>query len=186
MVKPLIEISLSNHPFQVVNHSSDVPCFLCVHRPQHGLRRSDLHQPLHRDQRQHCHLCSGTVCWWGRNYRIDMIWYDMKPQDKDKCYYSGVNTDWTQSWSIFKNFKLQELQQTLLMVGIIYSRQNNFIFRIERNNFFSSFQHLNEVNRILKKVFLIFPHFCLGRGLIDMAKNQAMADAFQRLGMFTN
>uniref|UniRef100_A0A4W6D9K3 P-type phospholipid transporter n=1 Tax=Lates calcarifer TaxID=8187 RepID=A0A4W6D9K3_LATCA len=44
-------------------------------------------------------------------------------------------------------------------------------------------EHLNEVNRILKKVFLIFPHFCLGRGLIDMAKNQAMADAFQRLGM---
>ncbi|MED6268642.1 ATP-binding cassette sub- A member 1, partial [Characodon lateralis] len=42
-------------------------------------------------------------------------------------------------------------------------------------------EHLNEVNRILKKVFLIFPHFCLGRGLIDMAKNQAMADAFQRL-----
>uniref|UniRef100_A0A3Q2D7H1 P-type phospholipid transporter n=1 Tax=Cyprinodon variegatus TaxID=28743 RepID=A0A3Q2D7H1_CYPVA len=45
--------------------------------------------------------------------------------------------------------------------------------------------HLNEVNRILKKVFLIFPHFCLGRGLIDMAKNQALADAFQRLGMNT-
>uniref|UniRef100_A0A3B4B8V1 P-type phospholipid transporter n=1 Tax=Periophthalmus magnuspinnatus TaxID=409849 RepID=A0A3B4B8V1_9GOBI len=43
-------------------------------------------------------------------------------------------------------------------------------------------QHLNEVNRILKKVFLVFPHFCLGRGLIDMAKNQAMADAFHRLG----
>uniref|UniRef100_A0A8C5D6G3 P-type phospholipid transporter n=1 Tax=Gouania willdenowi TaxID=441366 RepID=A0A8C5D6G3_GOUWI len=43
-------------------------------------------------------------------------------------------------------------------------------------------EHLNNVNRILKKVFLIFPHFCLGRGLIDMAKNQAMADAFQRLG----
>ncbi|KAJ8277432.1 hypothetical protein GJAV_G00075090 [Gymnothorax javanicus] len=43
-------------------------------------------------------------------------------------------------------------------------------------------QHLNDVNKILKKVFLIFPHFCLGRGLIDMAKNQAMADAFERLG----
>ncbi|KAG8003116.1 ATP-binding cassette sub-family A member 1 [Nibea albiflora] len=38
-------------------------------------------------------------------------------------------------------------------------------------------EHLNEVNRILKKVFLIFPHFCLGRGLIDMAKNQAMAQS---------
>lgn len=44
------------------------------------------------------------------------------------------------------------------------------------------FQYLNNVNRILKKLFLIFPHFCLGRGLIDMAKNQAMADALQRLG----
>uniref|UniRef100_A0A8C7NR11 P-type phospholipid transporter n=1 Tax=Oncorhynchus mykiss TaxID=8022 RepID=A0A8C7NR11_ONCMY len=43
-------------------------------------------------------------------------------------------------------------------------------------------QHLNDINKILKKVFLIFPHFCLGRGLIDMAKNQAMLDAFQRLG----
>ncbi|XP_056591567.1 phospholipid-transporting ATPase ABCA1 isoform X2 [Triplophysa dalaica] len=47
-------------------------------------------------------------------------------------------------------------------------------------------EHLNEVNKILKKVFLIFPHFCLGRGLIDMAKNQAMADAFQRLGTKQN
>ncbi|XP_061831887.2 phospholipid-transporting ATPase ABCA1 isoform X4 [Nerophis lumbriciformis] len=43
-------------------------------------------------------------------------------------------------------------------------------------------EYLREVNIILKKVFLIFPHFCLGRGLIDMAKNQAMADIFQRLG----
>lgn len=38
------------------------------------------------------------------------------------------------------------------------------------------------MSRILKRVFLIFPHFCLGRGLIDMVRNQAMADAFERLG----
>ncbi|KAL0202995.1 hypothetical protein M9458_001013, partial [Cirrhinus mrigala] len=36
------------------------------------------------------------------------------------------------------------------------------------------------INDILKNVFLIFPHFCLGRGLIDMVKNQAMADALER------
>nr|XP_056723638.1 phospholipid-transporting ATPase ABCA7 [Euleptes europaea] len=41
---------------------------------------------------------------------------------------------------------------------------------------------LNDINVILKKVFLVFPHFCLGRGLIDMVKNQAMADAFERFG----
>lgn len=34
----------------------------------------------------------------------------------------------------------------------------------------------------LKRVFLIFPHFCLGWALIDMVRNQAMADAFERLG----
>ncbi|XP_054649053.1 phospholipid-transporting ATPase ABCA1-like [Dunckerocampus dactyliophorus] len=38
------------------------------------------------------------------------------------------------------------------------------------------------INDILKNVLLIFPHFCLGRGLIDMVKNQAMADALQRFG----
>ncbi|XP_021497533.1 phospholipid-transporting ATPase ABCA7 isoform X1 [Meriones unguiculatus] len=43
-------------------------------------------------------------------------------------------------------------------------------------------QDLQEVSRILKQVFLIFPHFCLGRGLIDMVRNQAMADTFERLG----
>uniref|UniRef100_A0A9L0SRG3 P-type phospholipid transporter n=1 Tax=Equus caballus TaxID=9796 RepID=A0A9L0SRG3_HORSE len=41
---------------------------------------------------------------------------------------------------------------------------------------------LNNINDILKSVFLIFPHFCLGRGLIDMVKNQAMADALERFG----
>ncbi|XP_047388210.1 phospholipid-transporting ATPase ABCA7 [Sciurus carolinensis] len=43
-------------------------------------------------------------------------------------------------------------------------------------------QKLQEVSKVLKRVFLIFPHFCLGRGLIDMVRNQAMADAFERLG----
>ncbi|KAJ8777051.1 hypothetical protein J1605_014915 [Eschrichtius robustus] len=41
---------------------------------------------------------------------------------------------------------------------------------------------LQEVSWILKWVFLIFPHFCLGWGLIDMVRNQAMADASERLG----
>lgn len=57
-----------------------------------------------------------------------------------------------------------------------------FYYGIQTWTRLSAFQHLNDINKILKKVFLIFPHFCLGRGLIDMAKNQAMSDAFQRLG----
>ncbi|XP_060037438.1 phospholipid-transporting ATPase ABCA7 isoform X2 [Erinaceus europaeus] len=43
-------------------------------------------------------------------------------------------------------------------------------------------QQLQDVSRILKRAFLMFPHFCLGRGLIDMVRNQAMGDALERLG----
>uniref|UniRef100_A0A8C4TJI6 P-type phospholipid transporter n=1 Tax=Erpetoichthys calabaricus TaxID=27687 RepID=A0A8C4TJI6_ERPCA len=51
-----------------------------------------------------------------------------------------------------------------------------FVLELFTNN------KLNSINEILKSVFLIFPHFCLGRGLIDMVKNQAMADALERFG----
>uniref|UniRef100_A0A7N6BW12 ABC transporter domain-containing protein n=1 Tax=Anabas testudineus TaxID=64144 RepID=A0A7N6BW12_ANATE len=42
--------------------------------------------------------------------------------------------------------------------------------------------NVTRINNIVKQVLLIFPHFCLGRGLIDMAKNQAMATIFSSLG----
>ncbi|KAM8881267.1 phospholipid-transporting ATPase ABCA1 isoform 2-T2 [Synchiropus picturatus] len=42
--------------------------------------------------------------------------------------------------------------------------------------------NVSHINNIVKQVLLIFPHFCLGRGLIDMAKNQAMATLFSSLG----
>ena len=44
---------------------------------------------------------------------------------------------------------------------------------------------LKETNeKYLKKLFLVFPQYCLGRGLIDMAVNQATADAYAEFGMF--
>lgn len=55
-------IYLSFCPFQVVHHPSDVPSILSVHCPQHSLCCSDLHQSLHWNQRQHCHLRPGAVC----------------------------------------------------------------------------------------------------------------------------
>lgn len=44
------------------------------------------------------------------------------------------------------------------------------------------FQSLLLFNEGLKKVLLIFPHFCLGRGLIDLAMNQAVTDVYARFG----
>ncbi|KAG7461875.1 hypothetical protein MATL_G00195770 [Megalops atlanticus] len=43
-------------------------------------------------------------------------------------------------------------------------------------------ESVTRINNIVKQVLLIFPHFCLGRGLIDMAKNQAMATLFSSFG----
>lgn len=43
-------------------------------------------------------------------------------------------------------------------------------------------QSLLAFNEGLKKGLLVLPHFCLGRGLIDMAMNQAVTDVYARFG----
>lgn len=43
-------------------------------------------------------------------------------------------------------------------------------------------QNVTYINGIVKNALLVFPHFCLGRGLIDMARNQAMATLFVNFG----
>ncbi|XP_061768543.1 phospholipid-transporting ATPase ABCA1-like isoform X2 [Nerophis ophidion] len=43
-------------------------------------------------------------------------------------------------------------------------------------------EDVSYINDIVKQVLLVFPHFCLGRGLIDMAKNQAMGTLFSSFG----
>ncbi|XP_073763802.1 phospholipid-transporting ATPase ABCA1 isoform X1 [Danio rerio] len=42
--------------------------------------------------------------------------------------------------------------------------------------------NITRINDIVKQALLVFPHFCLGRGLMDMAKNQAVATLYQNLG----
>lgn len=46
-------------------------------------------------------------------------------------------------------------------------------------------QSLLVFNDWLKKGLLVLPHFCLGRGLIDMAMNQAVTDVYARFGTIT-
>merc|ERR1711953_1662489 len=41
---------------------------------------------------------------------------------------------------------------------------------------------LKYIEEILDGVFLIFPHFCLGRGLLEMAIDQAYYDAYMEIG----
>uniref|UniRef100_A0A3P9PUU7 P-type phospholipid transporter n=1 Tax=Poecilia reticulata TaxID=8081 RepID=A0A3P9PUU7_POERE len=62
-----------------------------------------------------------------------------------------------------------------LFIGINGSVATFIMELIEDDN-------ITRINDIVKQVLLIFPHFCLGRGLIDMAKNQATATLFINFG----
>ncbi|XP_036941074.1 retinal-specific phospholipid-transporting ATPase ABCA4-like [Acanthopagrus latus] len=63
-----------------------------------------------------------------------------------------------------------------LFIGI-NSSAITFILELFENN-----RSLLMFNEWLKKVLLVLPHFCLGRGLIDMAMNQAVTDVYARFG----
>uniref|UniRef100_A0A668A8Y6 P-type phospholipid transporter n=1 Tax=Myripristis murdjan TaxID=586833 RepID=A0A668A8Y6_9TELE len=63
-----------------------------------------------------------------------------------------------------------------LFIGI-NSSAITFILELFENN-----RPLLTFNEWLKKCLLVFPHFCLGRGLIDMAMNQAVTEVYARFG----
>ncbi|KAF3819618.1 hypothetical protein GH733_015127 [Mirounga leonina] len=63
-----------------------------------------------------------------------------------------------------------------LFIGI-NSSAITFILELFENN-----QPLLRFNAMLRKLLIIFPHFCLGRGLIDLALSQAVTDVYARFG----
>uniref|UniRef100_A0A8B9C7U6 P-type phospholipid transporter n=1 Tax=Anser brachyrhynchus TaxID=132585 RepID=A0A8B9C7U6_9AVES len=63
-----------------------------------------------------------------------------------------------------------------LFVGI-NSSAITFILELFENN-----PTLLKFNKALKNVLIVFPHFCLGRGLIDLAINQAVSEVYARFG----
>ncbi|XP_042539897.1 retinal-specific phospholipid-transporting ATPase ABCA4 [Dipodomys spectabilis] len=63
-----------------------------------------------------------------------------------------------------------------LFVGI-NSSAITFILELFENN-----RTLLRFNTMLRKLLIIFPHFCLGRGLIDLALSQAVTEVYARFG----
>ncbi|NWJ07429.1 ABCA4 protein, partial [Crypturellus undulatus] len=63
-----------------------------------------------------------------------------------------------------------------LFVGI-NSSAITFILELFENN-----PSLLKFNKTLKNVLIVFPHFCLGRGLIDLTMNQAVSEVYARFG----
>uniref|UniRef100_A0A8K9XYQ5 P-type phospholipid transporter n=1 Tax=Oncorhynchus mykiss TaxID=8022 RepID=A0A8K9XYQ5_ONCMY len=154
-------------------------------------------------QAKHLQFVSGVspVIYWMANFLWDMVNYSISAAlvvaifmvfDK-KCYTSPTN--------------LQPLTALLMLYGwsvtpmmypmsYIFSIPSTAYVSLSCINLFIGINSsaitfildlfdstaLYKCNQLLKKMLLIFPHYCLGRGLIDMAMNQAVTDVYARFG----
>ncbi|XP_067219925.1 retinal-specific phospholipid-transporting ATPase ABCA4 isoform X1 [Chanodichthys erythropterus] len=153
---------------------------------------------------KHLQFVSGVspVVYWVANFFWDMMNYSASTVmvvaifmafDK-KCYTSPTNLPalvallllygWSVTPMMYPMSYMFNVPSTAyvslscinLFIGI-NSSAITFILELFENN-----RSLLMFNEVLKKVLLVFPHFCLGRGLIDMAMNQAVTDVYARFG----
>ncbi|KAM7379618.1 hypothetical protein PAMP_005160 [Pampus punctatissimus] len=153
---------------------------------------------------KHLQFVSGVspLVYWVANFFWDMINYFISTAmvvgifmafDK-KCYTSPSNLPaliallllygWSVTPMMYPMSYIFNVPSTAyvslscinLFIGI-NSSAITFILELFENN-----RSLLMFNEWLKKGLLVFPHFCLGRGLIDMAMNQAVADVYARFG----
>ncbi|XP_060722830.1 retinal-specific phospholipid-transporting ATPase ABCA4 isoform X1 [Tachysurus vachellii] len=153
---------------------------------------------------KHLQFVSGVspFIYWITNFFWDMVNYSISTAmvvsifiafDK-KCYTSPTNLPaliillslygWSVTPMMYPMSYVFSVPSTAyvslscinLFIGI-NSSAITFILELFENN-----RSLLLFNEGLKKVLLIFPHFCLGRGLIDLAMNQAVTDVYARFG----
>ncbi|XP_062412894.1 retinal-specific phospholipid-transporting ATPase ABCA4-like [Sardina pilchardus] len=153
---------------------------------------------------KHLQFVSGVspLVYWVANFFWDMINYSISTAmvvgifvafDK-KCYTSPSNLPalvallllygWSVTPMMYPMSYLFSVPSTAyvslscinLFIGI-NSSAVTFILELFENNL-----PLLAFNEYLKKVLLVFPHFCLGRGLIDMAMNHAVTEVYARFG----
>ncbi|KAM3603993.1 uncharacterized protein V6R79_004994 [Siganus canaliculatus] len=153
---------------------------------------------------KHLQFVSGVspLVYWVANFFWDMVNYSLSAAmvvgifmafDK-KCYTSPTNLPaltallllygWSVTPMMYPMSYLFNIPSTAyvslscinLFIGI-NSSAITFILELFENN-----RSLLTFNEWLKKGLLVLPHFCLGRGLIDMAMNQAVTDVYARFG----
>ncbi|XP_057706240.1 phospholipid-transporting ATPase ABCA1-like isoform X2 [Corythoichthys intestinalis] len=152
---------------------------------------------------KHMHFISGVhpLLYWSANFIWDMCNYVVPATlvilifvaFQQKAYVSSTNLPvlalllLLYGWSITPLMYPASFLFTVPSTAYVVLTSVNILIGI--NGSISTFvmelfgdHEIGGINDILKNVLLVFPHFCLGRGLIDMVKNQAMADALQRFG----
>ncbi|KAJ8010452.1 hypothetical protein DPEC_G00075220 [Dallia pectoralis] len=155
-------------------------------------------------QAKHLQFVSGVspVVYWMANFFWDMVNYSISAVlvvaifiafDK-KCYTSSTSLQPLVALLMLYGWSVTPMMYPLSFVFSIPSTAYvslsciNLFIGINSSaitfilDLFDSTAALYKFNQLLKKVLLVFPHYCLGRGLIDMAMNQEVTDVYTRFG----
>ncbi|CAN9506482.1 unnamed protein product [Ophioblennius macclurei] len=155
-------------------------------------------------QAKHLQFVSGVspLVYWMANFLWDMVNYSISAAmvveififfDK-KCYTSPTNLEpliallmlygWSVTPMMYPMSYVFSVPSTayvsLSCINLFIGLNSSAITFIL--DLFESTTALYKINQLLKIILLIFPHYCLGRGLIDMAMNQALTDVYARFG----
>ncbi|XP_061877711.1 retinal-specific phospholipid-transporting ATPase ABCA4-like isoform X1 [Entelurus aequoreus] len=155
-------------------------------------------------QAKHLQFVSGVspLVYWMANFLWDMLNYSVSALmvvqifilfDK-KCYTSPTNLQpliallMLYGWSVTPMMYPMSYVFSVPSTAYVSLSCINLFIGINSSaitfilDLFEGTTALYKFNQLLKTVLLIFPHYCLGRGLIDMAINQAVTDIFTRFG----
>uniref|UniRef100_A0A673W8V3 P-type phospholipid transporter n=1 Tax=Salmo trutta TaxID=8032 RepID=A0A673W8V3_SALTR len=151
-------------------------------------------------QAKHLQFVSGVspVIYWMANFLWDMVNYSISAAlvvaifmvfDK-KCYTSPTNLQPLAALLMLYGWSVTPMMYPMSYIFSIPSTAyvslsciNLFIgINSSAITFILDLFDSTSCNQLLKKMLLIFPHYCLGRGLIDMAMNQAVTDVYARFG----
>ncbi|XP_039982421.1 retinal-specific phospholipid-transporting ATPase ABCA4a [Xiphias gladius] len=155
-------------------------------------------------QAKHLQFVSGVspLVYWMANFVWDMVNYSISAAmvveififfDK-KCYTSPTNLQPLVALLILYGWSVTPMMYPMSYIFSVPSTAYvslsciNLFIGINSSaitfilDLFEGTAALYKFNQLLKTVLLIFPHYCLGRGLIDMAMNQALIDIYAHFG----
>ncbi|RVE58979.1 hypothetical protein OJAV_G00199670 [Oryzias javanicus] len=155
-------------------------------------------------QAKHLQFVSGVspLVYWMANFLWDMVNYSISAAmvvqiflffDK-KCYTSATNMQaliallMLYGWSVTPMMYPMSYVFSVPSTAYVSLSCINLFIGINSSaitfilDLFENTSALYGFNQLLKTALLIFPHYCLGRGLIDMAMNQAVTDVYARFG----
>ncbi|KAM4718470.1 retinal-specific phospholipid-transporting ATPase ABCA4a isoform 3-T3 [Anableps anableps] len=155
-------------------------------------------------QAKHLQFVSGVspLVYWMANFLWDMVNYSISAAMvveiflffNKRCYTSPTNLQpliallMLYGWSVTPMMYPMSYVFSVPSTAYVSLSCINLFIGINSSaitfilDLFESTTALYRFNQMLKTVLLIFPHYCLGRGLIDMAMNQAVTDIYARFG----